>query len=141
MLVSTTNTGAKKASCINVINRSGKRYAEIGDIITANIKESTPEAIVKKGEVVKAVIVRTRHPIAREDGSILNFNLPTQKVKMKVSDVGKIKVPSGTYSAYLLESIPKKYRVWFDTSKDSVPLRIDGAIAFGGAKMVLVDTP
>jgi large subunit ribosomal protein L14 len=68
------NTGAKYASCIGVIGRSGKRFAEIGDIISCNIKESTPEAIVKKGEVVKAVIVRTHNPIRRGDGSSLKFD-------------------------------------------------------------------
>ncbi len=68
------NTGARKASCIKVFGRSAKQYAHIGDIITCNIKESTPEATVKKGEVVKAVIVRTCHPIKRKDGSRLKFD-------------------------------------------------------------------
>jgi len=68
------NTGAKKAACIGVIGRSGRRHAEIGDIISCNIKESTPGAAVKKGEVVKAVIVRTAFPIRRADGSYLKFD-------------------------------------------------------------------
>ncbi len=68
------NTGAKRASCIGVIGRSGKRHAEIGDIISCNIKESTPDALIKKGEVVKAVIVRTASPIRRPDGSYLKFD-------------------------------------------------------------------
>ena len=68
------NTGAKRASCIGVIGRSGKRVAEIGDIISCNIKESTPNAMVKKGEVAKAVVVRTRNPISRNDGSYLKFD-------------------------------------------------------------------
>jgi large subunit ribosomal protein L14 len=68
------NTGARKASCIKVVGRSSKRYAHIGDVITCNIKESTPEAAVKKGEVVKAVIVRTCNPIRRKDGSRLRFD-------------------------------------------------------------------
>jgi len=68
------NTGAKKASCIGVIYRSGKRYASIGDIITCNIKESTPDAIVKKGEVARGVIVRTKYNIKRKDGSYLRFD-------------------------------------------------------------------
>jgi hypothetical protein len=75
-----------------------------------------------------------------KDGSELNFNLPTQKVKMRVSKIDELRVPKGIYEAYLLESVPKKYRVWFDDSKDSIPLRIDGAISFGAAKMVLVET-
>jgi len=68
------NTGARRVSCIGVIGRSGRAMAEIGDIITANVKESTPGAMVKKGEVVKAVIVRTRNPIRRNDGSYVRFD-------------------------------------------------------------------
>ena len=68
------NTGAKRASCIGVIGRSGKKYGDVGDIISCNIKESTPDAVVKKGEVVKAVVVRTRSPIVRFDGSSLKFD-------------------------------------------------------------------
>ena len=68
------NSGAKKASMIGVIGRRGKRSAEIGDIITANVKEAIPEGGVKKGEVVKAVIVRTRSPIRRKDGSSVKFS-------------------------------------------------------------------
>lgn len=68
------NTGAKKASCIGVIGRHGKLHAEIGDIITANIKEASPDGVVKQGEVVKAVIVRSVNPIKRHDGSYLRFD-------------------------------------------------------------------
>ncbi len=70
----TDNTGAKRASCIGVVGRSGKRFADIGDIVSCNIKESSPDAVVKKGEVVKAVVVRTRSPISRADGSYLVFD-------------------------------------------------------------------
>jgi large subunit ribosomal protein L14 len=68
------NSGAKRASMIGVLGRHGKRVAEIGDIITANIKEAIPDGTVKKGEVVKAVVVRTRSPIKRADGSIVKFS-------------------------------------------------------------------
>lgn len=68
------NTGAKRASMIGVIGRRGKLVADVGDIITVNVKESTPEAAVKKGEVVRAVVVRTRSPIRRSDGSFLRFD-------------------------------------------------------------------
>ena len=68
------NTGARRASCIGVIGRADRRFADVGDIITINIKESTPEATVKKGEVARAVIVRTRDLIARPDGSYLRFD-------------------------------------------------------------------
>ena len=68
------NSGAKKAAMIGVIGRRGKKCAHIGDIITANVKEAIPEGTVKKGEVVKAVIVRTRSPIRRKDGSFVKFS-------------------------------------------------------------------
>ncbi len=68
------NSGAKKASCIMVVRRSAKKYAEIGDIVTVNIKEVMPESDVKKGEVAKAVVVRTKAPIRRKDGSYLKFD-------------------------------------------------------------------
>lgn len=68
------NTGARKASCIGVIGRGDKRHAGIGDIITCNIKEAISDGIVKEGEVVKAVIVRTRTPIVRLDGSYIKFD-------------------------------------------------------------------
>ncbi len=68
------NTGAKRASCIGVLGRSGKRYAEVGDIVRVNIKESAPDAVVKKGEKAMAVIVRTKMLIRRKDGSYLRFD-------------------------------------------------------------------
>ncbi|MEK7868384.1 MAG: 50S ribosomal protein L14 [Candidatus Omnitrophota bacterium] len=68
------NTGAKRASCIGVIGRQGRSLAEVGDIITANIKEASPDGIVKAGEVVKAVIVRSVYPLRRADGSYLRFD-------------------------------------------------------------------
>lgn len=68
------NSGAKKAAMIGVIGRRGKRVAQIGDIITASVKEALPQGNVKKGEVVKAVIVRTRSPILRRDGSSVKFS-------------------------------------------------------------------
>ena len=68
------NTGAKRASCIGVFGRGNRRYADVGDIITCNIKEASPDAIVKDHEVVKGVIVRTKFPIKRPDGSYLRFD-------------------------------------------------------------------
>ena len=68
------NTGAKRASCIGVLGRSGRRYAKIGEIVRVNIKESTPDAVVKKGEKAIAVIVRTKTLIKRKDGSYLRFD-------------------------------------------------------------------
>lgn len=68
------NTGAKKASCIGVIGCKGKLQATIGDIVTVNVKDSSPDAIIKKGEVAKAVVVRMRSPLSRTDGSYVKFS-------------------------------------------------------------------
>jgi large subunit ribosomal protein L14 len=67
------NTGARKATMIGVIGRK-TLIAKIGDIVTANVKEAAPDGTVKKSEVVRAVIVRTRYPIRRNDGSYLRFD-------------------------------------------------------------------
>ncbi len=68
------NTGAKIISCINIPGRSRRRYAYVGDIITAAVKEALPAAPVKEGEVVKAVIVRQAHALRRADGSYIRFD-------------------------------------------------------------------
>lgn len=68
------NTGARVAEMIGVLGKKNTRFAFVGDIITAHVRESTPTAAVKKGEVVRAVVVRTAHPIRRADGSILRFD-------------------------------------------------------------------
>lgn len=68
------NTGAKKVRCFKVLGGSRKRYARVGDIIVCSVKEADPKGLVKKGEVVKAVVVRTKSPIKRPDGSILKFH-------------------------------------------------------------------
>jgi large subunit ribosomal protein L14 len=68
------NTGAKIASCIGILGRSGTLTGHVGDIISANIKESTPKATVQAGSVVKAVVVRTRRSIKRKDGTSLRFD-------------------------------------------------------------------
>ncbi len=68
------NTGAKRAACIGVHHKPSQRYAFVGDIVKAHIKEAAPDGTVKKGEVVDAVVVRTRQPIHRSDGSYLRFD-------------------------------------------------------------------
>ncbi|MFH1413530.1 MAG: 50S ribosomal protein L14 [Candidatus Omnitrophota bacterium] len=68
------NTGAKRASLIGVLGRKGKSFADVGDIINVNVKESSPNAAIKKGEVAKAVVVRTKNAIKRIDGSVLRFD-------------------------------------------------------------------
>jgi large subunit ribosomal protein L14 len=68
------NSGAREVLCIRVLGGSGRRYASIGDVIVAAVKDATPGGGVKKGEVVKAVIVRTRKENRREDGSYIRFD-------------------------------------------------------------------
>lgn len=68
------NTGVKKMLCIGVIGRSNKRTATVGDVITGNVREADPDAMVKKGEVVRAVVVRTAAPVRRTDGTWLRFD-------------------------------------------------------------------
>ena len=68
------NTGAKEIMCIRVLGGTRKRYAKIGDVIVASVKKATPGGTVKKGDVVKAVVVRTAKETRREDGSYIRFD-------------------------------------------------------------------
>ncbi|MCD5406139.1 MAG: 50S ribosomal protein L14 [Desulfotomaculum sp.] len=68
------NTGARKILCIRVLGGSMRRYASVGDIITATVKEAAPGGVVKKNDVVKAVIVRTTKEVRRADGSYIKFD-------------------------------------------------------------------
>lgn len=68
------NTGVKRVLCIGVIGRSGKLQATVGDVITCNIREADADAMAKKGEVVRAVVVRTTAPVQRPDGTWLRFD-------------------------------------------------------------------
>ena len=68
------NTGAKEIMCIRCLGGSYRKYAEIGDVIIASVKDATPGGIVKKGEVVKAVVVRTKKGTRRPDGSYVKFD-------------------------------------------------------------------
>jgi large subunit ribosomal protein L14 len=68
------NTGAKEIMCIKVLGGSKRRYASVGDVIVASVKKATPTAKVKKGKVVKAVIVRTAKEVHRENGSLIRFD-------------------------------------------------------------------
>ena len=67
------NTGAKEILCIRVMGSSNKRYAFVGDVIIAAVKSAAPGQTVKKSEVVRAVVVRTKHDIKRADGSVIRF--------------------------------------------------------------------
>jgi large subunit ribosomal protein L14 len=68
------NSGARKVLCIKVLGGSRRRYASIGDVIVGSVKEAQPNAKVKKGDIVKAVIVRTAKEIGRQDGSYIRFD-------------------------------------------------------------------
>jgi len=68
------NTGAKEIMCIRVLGGTRRRYANIGDVIVASVKKATPGGTVKKGDVVKAVIVRSKKGLRREDGSYIRFD-------------------------------------------------------------------
>lgn len=74
MLKSADNTGAKDMMCIKVLGGSWRKYASIGDVVVAAVKNATPGGVVKKGEVVKCVIVRTRKGVRRPDGSYIKFD-------------------------------------------------------------------
>jgi large subunit ribosomal protein L14 len=67
------NSGAKRVKCFKVLKGSKRRYAGVGDVIVCSVKDADPKAAVKKGDVVKAVIVRTKNYIRRKDGSYLRF--------------------------------------------------------------------
>ena len=73
-LVVADNTGAKEIMCIKVLGGSKRRYAGVGDIIVASVKKSAPGSDVKSGEVIKAVIVRTKNSVRRKDGSYVKFD-------------------------------------------------------------------
>lgn len=68
------NTGAREILCIRVAGGSHRRYAGVGDIIVGTVKQAIPNASVKKGEVVRAVIVRTKKPFGRDDGTLISFD-------------------------------------------------------------------
>lgn len=84
------NTGARKASFIGVLKARGRRFAKIGEIVRVNIKEAAPNAAVKKGTVVKGVIVRQKFPIRRTDGTYVRFD---SNAIVIVDDAGN---PKGT---------------------------------------------
>ena len=84
------NSGARKVSVINPIGGSTGRYAYLGDIVTCNVKEAAPEGTVKKGQVVKAVVVRVRKEQRRKDGSYIRFD---RNAAVLINDAGE---PIGT---------------------------------------------
>ncbi|HHT44434.1 MAG TPA: 50S ribosomal protein L14 [Fastidiosipila sp.] len=73
-LRSADNTGAKRLMCIKVLGGTGRRYANIGDVIVCSVKDAQPGGVVKKGDVVRAVIVRSKSGVRRNDGSTIRFD-------------------------------------------------------------------
>ena len=84
------NTGAKELMCIRCLGGSHRKFAGVGDVIVASVKSAIPNGVVKKGDVVKAVIVRTKKPIKRADGSYVRFD---ENAAVIIRDDGK---PRGT---------------------------------------------
>lgn len=84
------NTGAKEIYCIEVLGGSRRRYAYVGDIIVASVKDATPGGVVKKGEVVRAVVVRTKKEMRRSDGSYIKFDENAAVI------INEVKSPRGT---------------------------------------------
>ena len=84
------NTGARKASLISVLKAKGKMWAKVGDIVRVNVKESTPDAVVKKGSMAKGIIVRTKKSIRRQDGTYVRFD---SNAVVIIDDAGN---PKGT---------------------------------------------
>ncbi len=74
MLNVADNTGARKLMCIRVLGGSLRRYASVGDVIICSVKEATPGGVVKKGDLVRAVVVRTKKEVRRPDGSYIKFD-------------------------------------------------------------------
>ncbi|MGI6556050.1 50S ribosomal protein L14 [uncultured Pseudoramibacter sp.] len=99
------NTGAKELLCIRVLGGSGRRYANIGDVIVASVKSATPGGDVKKGDVVKAVVVRSKRGVRRNDGSYIKFD---QNAAVLINDD---KNPRGTriFGPVARELRDKKY--------------------------------
>ncbi len=84
------NSGAKKVTCIRVLGGTGRRYASIGDIIVISVKSAIPNAPVKRGQVSKAVVVRTKKEIRRMDGTYIRFD---ENAAVLLNDIGE---PRGT---------------------------------------------
>ncbi|HOA55372.1 MAG: 50S ribosomal protein L14 [Clostridiaceae bacterium] len=74
MLKSADNTGAKEMMCIKVLGGSRRKYANIGDVVVCSVKNATPGGVVKKGEIVRCVVVRTKKGVRRPDGSYIKFD-------------------------------------------------------------------
>ena len=118
-------------------------YYEAGKVrIVKNAGGKTEEQIIQKNDALDNLygfIYRYRRDGRFQIGESLQMNLPTQDVTIKLANMDQIKAGGGTHTAYYMQSDPKKYKVWFDSSPQRIPLRIDGAVGFGNTSMVLRD--
>ena len=89
-LLVTDNSGAKEILCIRVLGGTRRRYARVGDVIVATVKQANPSGAVKRKSIVKAVVVRTRNPIKRKDGSTIRFDDNAAVI------IDEAKLPKGT---------------------------------------------
>ena len=80
------NSGARRVMCIKVLGGAGRRYASVGDVIVVSVKEAIPRGRVKKGDVLRAVVVRTAKDIARKDGSVIRFDKNAAVIVNKQSE-------------------------------------------------------
>jgi large subunit ribosomal protein L24 len=104
------NTGAKEIMCIKVLGGSKRRYATVGDVIVASVKKALPTGKIKKGQVVKAVVVRTHKEVQRENGSLIRF----MAIKLKIKKGDTVKIIAGDdkgKTGEVLRVLPSKNKV------------------------------
>lgn len=104
------NTGAKEIMCFRVLGGTRRRYARIGDVIVASVKKASPGGVVKKGDVVKAVVVRTKSKTRRTDGSYINFD-EIQRLLLKMIKLQRARVFLDLYLVNYAKRDILKYRV------------------------------
>ena len=124
------NSGAKELLCIRVLGGSKRRYGNVGDVIVATVKSATPGGVVKKGKVVKAVIVRTKKGIKRNDGSYIAFDENVEYIKTVTKTSQWIHTKIGTFckgNAIVISETSDSYLVaYFDQDvKLSSFMRVD----------------
>jgi hypothetical protein len=110
-------------------------------IIRTEGSKTTEQTIKSDSQLnsILCLIYLYRLPGNIELGKTMTINLPLKKIQVKVNVIKDVTVPAGEFDAFILESQPKGYNIWFDTSSSRLPLSIDGAIKFGNARLLLED--